>query len=53
MTRFLMIRHAATAFVGRRIASRYDIDSASVSIVELYEDGPKIRCVNSTEAILG
>ena len=49
------IRAALAYYLGVAIdlSLRYDIDPASVSIVELYEDGPKIRCVNSTEAILG
>lgn len=34
-------------------ALRYDVDPASVSVVELGSGGPRVRSLNSTEAILG
>ncbi|HEY1269047.1 MAG TPA: histidine phosphatase family protein [Candidatus Binatia bacterium] len=48
------IRAALAYYLGLPIdlSLRFDVDPASISIVELYEQGGKIHCVNSTEAIL-
>ena len=49
------IRAALAYYLGVPIdlALRYDIDPASITVVELGGGGPKVRSINSTEAILG
>jgi probable phosphoglycerate mutase len=49
------IRAALAYYLGVPIdlALRYDVDPASVSIIELGSGGPRVRSLNLTEAILG
>ena len=49
------IRAALAYYLGVPIdlALRYDVDPASLSVIELGGGGPKVRSINSTEAILG
>ncbi|HEY1373770.1 MAG TPA: histidine phosphatase family protein [Candidatus Binatia bacterium] len=49
------VRAALAYYLGVPIdqSLRFDVDPASVSIVELHEHSGKVRCVNSAEAILG
>jgi broad specificity phosphatase PhoE len=48
------VRAALAYYLGVAIdhSLRLDVDPASISIVELHDHGSKVRCVNSTEAIL-
>ncbi len=48
------VRAALAYYLGVPIdlSLRFDVDPASVSIVELHEHRAKVRCVNSAEAIL-